>query len=41
MSESSAHEEFIKKYRQFNGLPDEKIIKIGCNVYVWKNFYFD
>lgn len=29
MSESSAHEEFIKKYRQFNGLPDEKIIKIG------------
>ena len=29
MSESSAHEEFIKKYRQFNGLAEEKIIKIG------------
>lgn len=39
MSESNAHDEFIRKYRQFNGLPDEKIIQIGDYFPVNENRY--
>lgn len=39
MSESNAHDEFIKKYRQFNGLPEEKIINIGDYFPVNENRY--
>jgi hypothetical protein len=39
MSESNAHDEFIKKYRQLNGLPDEKIIQIGDYFPVNENRY--